>query len=178
MSQLALGQVEQGLASLSHAVRLDPANHFAWNAMGRALLALDRPEEAELAWASAVAAQPDDVDLLVSLAAALGAQGRLSEALRVLQRATRVSPNSARAWTQLGVVAMANQDYGTSGEALLNALDLDPTNAEARFHLAMLHLLVGADEEAEEILVTLCGEGGGFADDALALLERLRGLPA
>ena len=141
--------------------------------MGRTLLALDRPGEAEIAWASAVAAHPDDIDLLIPLATALAAQDRTMEALRVLHRATSVAPESARAWTQLGVIALVRQDHGTAGEALLRALDLDPAYAGARFHLAVLHVLVGAVDEARAALLTLIREQSEFADEARALLTRL-----
>jgi Flp pilus assembly protein TadD len=164
MSQLALGNIDDGLSSLSRAVRLDPENHFAWNAMGRALLALGRPD---------VAVRPDDVDLLISLAIALAAQDRTAEAVRVLHRATSISPDSSRAWTQLGVVSIVNHDHGTAGEALLNALDLDPDNSDARFHLAMLHVLVGALDEAKKALTSLVEDGPEIASEAEALLTRI-----
>jgi tetratricopeptide (TPR) repeat protein len=173
MSQVALGSIGDGLSSLSRAVRLDPENHFAWDAMGRTLLALGRPDEAEIAWASAVAARPGDVDLLISLATALAAQDKTMEAIRVLIRATSIAPDSARAWTQLGVVALVRQDYGTAGEALLEALDLDPAYDEARFHLAVLHVLVGAADEARAALRALILERSEFEDEARALLARL-----
>jgi Flp pilus assembly protein TadD len=173
MSQIALGSVDDGLSSLSRAVRLDPENYFAWDAMGRTLLALGRPGEAEIAWASAVTAHPDDIDLLIPLATALAAQDRTMEALRVLHRATSVAPESARAWTQLGVIALVRQDYGTAGEALLRALGLDSAHAGARFHLAVLHVLVGAAEEARAALLTLIREQTEFADEARMLLARL-----
>lgn len=95
------------------------------------------------------------------------------EAVRVLHRATSVAPESARAWTQLGVVALVRQDHGTAGEALLRALDLDPDNPEARFHLAVLHVLVGAAEEAREALLALIRERTEFAAEARGLLARL-----
>jgi Flp pilus assembly protein TadD len=137
------------------------------------LLALDRPDEAEIAWASAAAAHPDDVDLLISLATALAAQDKTMEAVRVLHRATSVAPESARAWTQLGVIALVHQDHGTAGEALLRALDLDPAHAGARFHLAVLHVLMGAAEEARVTLLALIRERTEFADEARVLLARL-----
>ncbi len=173
MSQIAMGSVEDGLSSLSRAIRLDPENHFAWDAMGRTLLALNRPGEAEIAWASAVATRPDDVDLLISLAAALAAQDKTIQAVRVLHRATSLAPVSARAWTQLGVVALVRQDHGTASEALLQALDLDPANTAARFHLAVLHVLVGAIDEARAALLALTRERSEFEDEARALLVRL-----
>jgi Flp pilus assembly protein TadD len=173
MSQVALGHVNAGLSSLGHAVRLDPANHFAWNGLARVLLALGRSQEAEDAWRTALRARPDDVDLMVSMAVAQAAQGRTTEALRTLGRATEVEPGSARAWSQLGVVALTHQDLGTAGEALLRALDLAPDNEEALFHLAVLHVLVGAREEAIATLRDLAGGSSSFADQARALAERL-----
>ena len=78
-----------------------------------------------------------------------------------------------RAWTQLGVVALVRQDHGTAGEALLQALDLDPANTGARFHLAVLHVLVGAIDEARPALLALISERNEFQDEARALLVRL-----
>jgi Flp pilus assembly protein TadD len=173
MSLIATGRVNDGLEALSRAVRLDPKNHFAWDAMGRTLLALGRLDEAEIAWASAVAGKPDDEDLLISLATALAAQDRTFEAVRVLHRATRVAPASPRVWVQLGVVSLVRQDHGTAGEALLRALDLDPTDGEARYHLALLHVLMGASDEAREALTALVEEEGSWAAEAAAMLGRL-----
>jgi Flp pilus assembly protein TadD len=173
MSQVAVGDVASGLASLATAVRLDPANHFAWDALGRTYLALGRPADAERAWASAVAAEPDDVDLRIALATALAAQDRTREAVRVLHEVTAQVPDSARAWVQLGVVSLVRQDHGTAGEALLTALDLAPDDPDARFHLAVLHVLVGAVEEARQGLRRLSAEGGSCAAEAAALLARL-----
>ena len=166
MSMLASGRVEAGLAALSRSVRLDPGNHFAWDAMGRALLALGRPAAAEEAWAAGVAAKDDDVDLLISLATAVAAQDRSAEATRILLRATEVAPSSARAWTQLGVVSLVRQDYGTAGESLLRALDLDASNEEARYHLALLHVLVGAHDEAKTVLDALAAAKGSWSEEA------------
>jgi Flp pilus assembly protein TadD len=177
MAQVAMGQVEEGLASLHRAVRLEPGHRFAWDAIGRTLLALDRPDDATTAWAAALETAPDDVDLLVALAVALAAADRTGEALRVLHRATEVAPHSARAWVQLGVVALLRQDHGTAGEALLTALDLDPDDPHARFHLALLHVLVGAVAEARAALADLAAGGGSCADEARALLARLPPAP-
>jgi Flp pilus assembly protein TadD len=173
ISRLALGEIDAGLSALSRAVRLDPRNHFAWHAMGRVLLALGRAKEAELAWASAVAARPNDVDLLIGLAVVLSAQGRTGEAVHVLHRATSIAPDSSRAWTQLGVASILNHDHGTAGDALLNALELDPDEADARFHLALLHVLVGAIDEAVIALTALAAADSEIAPEARALLGRL-----
>lgn len=173
MCQVALGDVTAGLASLATAVRLDPENHFAWDALGRTYLASGYPADAERAWARAVDARPDDVDLRIARATALAAQDRTREAAWVLHEATTLAPDSARAWTQLGVVSLVRQDHGTAGEALLTALELAPDDADARFHLAVLHVLVGAVPEAREELAALVADGGGCVAEAAALLARL-----
>ena len=173
MSQVALGDVDGGLESLATAVRLDPGNRFAWDALGRTVQALGRPSDAEQAWESAVRAAPDDVELRIALATALAAQDRTREAVRLLHEVTAASPGSVRAWVQLGVVSLVRQDHGTAGEALLTALDLDPDDADARFHLAVLHLLVGAVDEAREALALLSAGGGPNAGEAAALLSRI-----
>ncbi|KRB43019.1 hypothetical protein ASD90_21770 [Terrabacter sp. Root181] len=173
MSRLALGEISAGLSALSQAVRLDPRNHFAWHALGRALLALGRAEEAERAWASAVAVRPNDVDLLIGLAVALSVGGRTGEAVHILHRATAQAPRSSRVWTQLGVASLVNHDHGTAGEALLNAIELDPDDLDARFHLALLHVLVGAVDEAVTALTGLAVGDTQVASEARALLARI-----
>ena len=157
------------------AVRLDPEQPLR---LGRAWAARcwpwSRPDEAETAWASAARRQARTTSTCSSRwPTALAAQDKTGEALRVLHRATPSTPESARAWTQLGVVALVRQDHGTAGEALLRALDLEPAHAEARFHLALLHVLVGAVEEATTALRDLSRAQGKFAADARTVLEQL-----
>ena len=130
-----------------------------------------------MAWASALTTQPDDVELMISLATALAAQERTTDAVRLLHRATVVAPDAPRAWVQLGVISLVRQDHGTAGEALLHALDLDPANDEARFHLAVLHVVVGAVDEARDELGDLAGPAGRFASEAASLLARLPSSP-
>src|SRR5690606_4334034 len=160
-------------AALGRAVRLDPGYHFAWDGLARVHLAQGRAAEAASAWAAAVEAAPEEVDLLVSWASALAAAERTDAALRVLHRATEVAPTSPRAWAQLGVLALVRHDLGTAGEALLEAPDLDPGNDEARYHLALLHLLVGAVEEAREALEALAAGRGPWTEEAADVLRRL-----
>ncbi len=96
------------------------------------------------------------------------------EAIRVLHPAVTVAPESPWAWVQLGVVSLVRQDHGTVGEALPRALDLDPRNEEARYHLALLHVLVGALDDARGTFVELAAEQGDWTTEAAAMLGRLR----
>jgi hypothetical protein len=65
-----------------------------------------------------------------------------------------------------------HQDYGTAGDALLNAIEREPDNPHARFHLALLHVLVGAPDQARQSLDQLVAEGGDCADDARVVLSQ------
>jgi Tfp pilus assembly protein PilF len=84
-----------------------------------------------------------------------------------------VEPASARAWAQLGVVALVRDDLGTASDALFRSLDLYPSGGEARYHLALLRVMVGAQAEARELLEDLVAEEGGWETEAAALLDRM-----
>src|SRR3712207_7684934 len=59
---------------------------------------------------------------------------------------------------------VCSSDLGTAGEALLTALELDAHDADARYHLAVLHVLVGALDEARSALLDLVSGGSGAAE--------------
>ena len=103
-----------------------------------------------------------------------GRAGPHGEAVRVLHRATAPAPDSARAWTQLGVVSLVRQDHGRRARPCCGA-GPRPGRPDARFHLAVLHVLVGAVEEARESLSHLVREPGEHARQAAELLARITG---
>ncbi len=140
--------------------------------MGRTFLAFGRVSDAIVAWDS-VAARPDDADLLISLGTALAAVGRTADAVRTLERATVVEPLSTRGLDPAGVLALVRHDLGNASDALFHSLDLDPDGGEARYHLALLRVMVGAPAEARRLLEDLVAEHSGWAKEAASLLDCL-----
>ncbi len=82
------------------------------------------------------------------------AAGRLQEAMARLELATRLDPDLAAAWVNLGVARRRTGDLAGAEDAYRRALDLDPRHPGARDNLVNLLHLYGRLEEAS----TLRGE--------------------
>ncbi len=108
--------------------RADPGNVTGFAA--DTVAECEQPEGANVALLErCLAAQPDDVELMLDLGAAYESAGRWPDAERVYSRAVRVDPRDGqshlrlgRAHLALGDVAAARQD----GEAALVTLPGDP----------------------------------------------------
>lgn len=141
----AAEQLEQ-LATHSRASPSARAAVFAQSAQAW-LMAGDAPR-AFATTTRALALTPDDVELLIDRAAALGSMGRLGEAVADLDRALASDPQRpdalvfrAAAWRQLDRAEPARRD-------IERALELDRENAEALLERGILRQLAGDTEGA------------------------------
>jgi tetratricopeptide (TPR) repeat protein len=85
-------------------------------------------------------------------------EGKLPEALEILQQAVVADPNSSRAFQRLGGAQLMSQDYAGSILSFQRAIGLDANNAEAFIGMGMAYLHSGryglarsALEEAKRI---------------------------
>jgi tetratricopeptide (TPR) repeat protein len=85
-------------------------------------------------------------------------EGKLPEALEILQQAVVADPNSSRAFKRLGGAQLMSQDYAGSILSFQRAIRLDANNAEAFIGMGMAYLHSGryglarsALEEAKRI---------------------------
>ena len=79
---------------------------------------------------------------------ALAKQGRIEEAIRPLQEAVRLAPESAEARNYLGSLYAAQGRYDEAAKFFQDALRVRPDYAQAHQSLAQLLLLQGKKEEA------------------------------
>ncbi len=79
-------------------------------------------------------------------------EGRIPQAARWLERATRLEPGRAEAWTNLGVARRRLGHFADARRAYEEALLLDPSSETAYRNLATLLRLDGRQHEAQEIL--------------------------
>ncbi len=77
---------------------------------------------------------------------ALWRQGRISEAVRLLDDLTHHHPDNAGLHSALGVCRFESGDFGAARQALERALALDPAQGVAAYNLAHLLLLQGDEE--------------------------------
>lgn len=88
---IATGKPREGLELARRSAHLNPEYWLAYDAMGRALLGLQRDGEAEGAFATAIHLRPDDPLLHAGLADAQGNQGKENEAVASLSTAVRLA---------------------------------------------------------------------------------------
>jgi cytochrome c-type biogenesis protein CcmH len=97
-----------------------------------------------------VKSRPGDAEPLTFLARAQAASGQVAAAAETMRRATRLEPNVAELWSNLGILLLM-QGQGEETEpaqaAFRHAVQLDPKNAPARYHLARAKLAAGKVEE-------------------------------
>ena len=146
-------------ASLVRILADDPGNPQASLRLGYARVARGDCRGAVPHFRAAIAARMPTADAHLGLASCLGAERRLSEALRVLDEAATVEPGNPVVLANQG---MLRSDGGAPGEAipfLKRALALDPDLHQARFSLAIAYARMGNREAASR--------------EASALLSRL-----
>ena len=80
-------------------------------------------------------------------------EGKLPEALAVLQEAVAAEPHSAQAFQRLGGAQLMSQDYAGSIESFQRAISLDATNVAAFVGLGMAYLHSGRFGQARAAMV-------------------------
>jgi tetratricopeptide (TPR) repeat protein len=116
--------------------------------------------EAERLYAELVRAEPDDAGLRASHAGALGALGRLDEALAELERAVALEPANPEAYHNRGVILEARREPEAAARAYESALRYAPDYEPSRRALARLRgsAAPGAPRTANEQLAGAIAE--------------------
>lgn len=95
---------------------------------------------------------PSNVDAHLSLGTALALQGLRAESLKEINTAINLSPDSAKARNQLGVVLSRFLETDAARNAFEDALSLQPNFAEAHVNLALILAQTGELSAAHEHL--------------------------
>jgi tetratricopeptide (TPR) repeat protein len=152
LAVLAQGEIERAAEDLEALARRSgagkPARAAVFAQAAQAWLMAGAPARAFAATTMALALTPDDVELLIDRATALGTMGRFGEAVADLDRALASDlerPDAlvfrAAAWRNLDRAEPARRD-------IERALALDPANAEALLERGILRQLAGDTEGA------------------------------
>jgi tetratricopeptide (TPR) repeat protein len=81
---------------------------------------------------------PNNLDAHLTLGTALGLQGLRVQSLDEIERGIKISPNSAKARNQLGVILSRFLETDAARKAFEDALVLEPNFAEAHVNLALI----------------------------------------
>ncbi|MGI4860809.1 MAG: cellulose synthase subunit BcsC-related outer membrane protein [Janthinobacterium lividum] len=157
---------------LERAIRLDPNDVTAQNALGDVLLAAHDPQGAEAAYRMALRRQADNPDAIRGVVGALSQQGRAAEALQFAERLSeqereRIGGLGAlRAQQQQASARTAEQrgDLATARTDLENALLNDPQSPWIRLDLARVYNKLGALANARSVMDGLIASNPDLPD--------------
>ena len=134
----ARGDLNGALAEYELAVKCKPEQPVANNALGGALMALDRPADAIPYFRNAIAKRADYFDAHYNLALALHAAGDIPGTVEELTTAVTLSPQDASAHANLGAALLEEGKVPEAKAELKKALEIDPNHELARENLTLI----------------------------------------
>jgi tetratricopeptide (TPR) repeat protein len=150
-----LGRYDQALGPFQKALRAAPSVRVH-RAVALNFVALTRPQDAERHFREAVRLNPNperaEDDARIDYGAFLFRQGRMTEALSLLEPPVEAFPMFARAHLELGRVLLHLGRREAAAARLEKAVELDPASSTARLLLGRAYLELGRTEEGQKQL--------------------------
>jgi len=137
------GDLPQAQAAYRRSVALDPLTEDYWLDLVSLLLLLDQPHEALSLLRGAIGRLPNSYPLRLALGTALEASGEKNEALHIFEQATQKDPDRAPAYVLYGKLASLMGKTEAAVRALRKAVQIDRTDARARYHLGLAQRKAG-----------------------------------
>jgi len=139
------GRDAEALAAYHTAVeRATPEKlNIAYSALASFLMSRGRNDEAEQTLRDGVAAAPDDVDLIYTLARFYHATGRRKQADEMIQKATQARPHDVKPLLLLSAYRAANDDLDGALAAAEQATQVAPEDTSARLRKAEVLVDIG-----------------------------------
>lgn len=146
------GRVGEALAHYRSAVEQEPDSAEANSVYGLMLLRLGRAREAEAPLRKAVEIAPAHPALRMNLAQWLEHQGRIDEALQLVEAVVGDGPARHWAWERLGELKARQRRFGEAADHFRRATELQPRDPTLLLKLARACFDAGRRDEAERIL--------------------------
>lgn len=144
IAALSLGDTAFAQSLASRVLALGSHNGVAHNILGIVEHGYHHYALALAHFEKALAASPQDAQVLVNLSETLNALGRPTEAIRHLEEALRLAPDFTKAHYSMGVTRKALGDFTGAAEMFRSTLDRDPLHADA------WRALVGLGQASDE----------------------------
>jgi len=100
------------------------------------------------AWTAALAAKPNDTQLLTRVAAAHARLGRLDAAEATMLRAAAIEPGSPKVRQNLALVYFRQKRFDKALETFDAVLERQPTYPETHYYIGVIHEMRGDDASA------------------------------
>ncbi len=168
---LALQEPRQALTSLRRALEIDPGSGMANYEYGRLLYGQGHYAEAAEHFRRALPARPHDFRLHYQLGRALHQAGKAEAAIARYQQALALE-RRPEALVAIGALHLVEGRTQRARSHFLQALELDPDNAEAHVNLALIDVEEGRLAAAVERLRQVLARGS--SPQARGLLDEAR----
>jgi Flp pilus assembly protein TadD len=142
------GRVDEAIAHLSEAVRINPDFPPAQNNLGVELKRQRHLGEAIDHYSQALRTKPDFAEAHNNLANALDEEGRTSEAITHYTEALRIRPDYAEAHNGLGVALAKEARLGEAVDHFSAAMRIKPDSVDAYNNLGIALAMQGKREDA------------------------------
>ncbi|MCZ7579653.1 MAG: tetratricopeptide repeat protein [Fimbriimonadaceae bacterium] len=130
---------------------LDPNHPAILNNLGVVLRSKGKNDEAEVYFRKAVAIAPEFFESTFNLATIHFLRKEYAEAERLYKKSSELSPNDARPYNQLGMIAVNARSNFSEAEGLFRkSAQLDPKDGLTRANWALALLRLGQKESAEQ----------------------------
>lgn len=147
---LAQHQLDNAYWWARAAVMQSPSFIVAYNTLGVIYQRHGDQQLAERTFRLALEREPEDIVVMQNLLPVLGALGKNEEAMALSKRIASLEPNPPFHYFQLGMNAMARQDYQAAKALFAREVKRAPYNDEFHFWLGVAHLRLGEAAQARE----------------------------
>jgi len=148
------GDASTAIGFLQVASSNAPLNSIYQHNLGRALAALNRPEEAESYYRQAVAIDPNYIDAQFALALSLQNRENYAGAVTQYQKLIAIAPHIPLAYNNLGNALSMLRRYPEAIANFQKALAIDPNASDVYSNLGNVYTNAGMITEAEQAYVT------------------------
>lgn len=151
------GQYEQALVAFNSALELDDQQPALWANLGNTYSKLNQSDQALEAYEKAIAIAPEDPTLYQNLGGIYAAMGNTEKARELYEQAVQLNAygdpkDAAINYYNMGVTFINSGQTEEAVEALQNAIEADPSYAEAYYQLGVCMLGLGRMEESVQHL--------------------------
>ncbi|ALF87984.1 MULTISPECIES: type IV pilus biogenesis/stability protein PilW [Ralstonia solanacearum species complex] len=164
---LEAGQAATALDEIKNAIAIDPSVPGAYHIRALAYMNLGQHELADDSFRSALAAQPNDGDLLNNYGWFLCSQGgKPDQGMAMLRQAIDAPAvgSPAKPWTNLGVCQMRQGDLDGAEKSLTRATYIDANNPLTNLTLAQLYYKRRDYARAMSVIERVNGRGNQTAE--------------
>ncbi len=144
------GNFDDAIACLKRAVMLDQNNYLLWYNMGITYRDSGDLESAQKALETAFRLNPDNMEVVETLAYVCMIQKKLSDAEQVCEFGLSQNQLNPKMWNLLGIINFQKEFYEDASECFERALSLNAFDGDALYNLRDTYLELGNNDAAAE----------------------------